>query len=40
MVACGDAGKSYPDNHKDTVVTKVFAEIAQEYRNDNRYYFL
>ncbi len=28
MVACGDAGESYQDKNRDTVVTKTFAEIA------------
>ncbi|MDM8542710.1 Mrp/NBP35 family ATP-binding protein [Desulfococcaceae bacterium HSG9] len=28
MVACGDAGESYQDKNRDTVVTKTFTEIA------------
>ncbi len=30
MVACGDAGESYQDKNRDTVITKVFAEIAEK----------
>ena len=30
MVACGDAGESYQDKNRDTVITKTFVEIAEK----------
>jgi Mrp family chromosome partitioning ATPase len=34
MVACGDAGKSFQDQHKESPVTKVFESIAQQMENE------